>query len=57
MKEYLDIDELSRLIHLSKSQLYMMTSTRKLPHLKVGRRVLFDPEQIERWLDTRRVTA
>jgi len=55
MKQYIDIDELAGLIHVSKSQIYMMTSTRQIPHLKVGRRVLFDPEQIERWLAEKRV--
>lgn len=55
MKQYIDIDELAGLIHVSKSQIYMMTSTRRIPHLKVGRRVLFDPERIERWMIEKRV--
>lgn len=57
MKQYLDVDELAKAIHISKSQLYCMTSTKKIPFLKVGRRVLFDPEQIEHWLSARAVVG
>jgi excisionase family DNA binding protein len=32
-----------------------MTSKRRIPFLRVGRRVLFDPEQLERWLADRQV--
>ena len=55
VKQYLNIEELARLIHISKSQLYCMTSQHRIPFTKVGRRVLFDPEDIERWLSSHRV--
>ena len=57
MKQYLDIDELASRLRMSKSTIYGMTSKRLLPFLSVGRRVLFDPEQIERWLADRQVGA
>lgn len=55
MKQYLNIDELADFLNLSKSKLYEMTSKRKIPFLRVGRRVLFDPERIERWMAEREV--
>jgi len=55
MKSYIDIDELARHLHLSKSQLYCMTSQRRIPFIKAGRRVVFDPEDIERWMNSHRV--
>jgi excisionase family DNA binding protein len=55
MQQYLNIGELADLVHLSKSQLYMMTSKRLIPHLKLGRVVRFDPKQIEQWLAAKTV--
>lgn len=55
MKAYLNIDELADCLNLSKGKLYEMTSKRKIPFLRVGRRVLFDPERIERWMATQEV--
>lgn len=57
MKAYLNIEELADCLNISKSQIYCMTSQRRIPFIKAGRRVLFDPEQIEKWMDSHRVEA
>ncbi|WP_319561796.1 helix-turn-helix domain-containing protein [Marispirochaeta sp.] len=32
-------------------------SQRRIPHIKLGRRCLFDSEELDRWIDERRVPA
>jgi excisionase family DNA binding protein len=44
-----DISETARFLHLSVKTLYKLTCSRKIPHLKIGQRVLFDPETIRLW--------
>ncbi len=47
----IDIAELSKRTTLSRWTIYNLVSQRKIPHLKVGRRVLFPIRAIEKWLD------
>ena len=51
MKSYLDIDELSEYIHLSRSTIYKKTSTSQIPYLKSGKKLLFKKEAIDEWLN------
>lgn len=56
---YMDCDELAKLIKLpSKAAVHTLVSRRRIPHLKVGHRLLFDRAEIHRWLQSQtRVTA
>ena len=47
---FLDIKGLSEYIHLSKSTIYKMVSTKAIPYYKVGTRTLFDTGQINQWV-------
>lgn len=49
-KEYLSIDEIVELLHLSKSTIYKMTSQKEIPHMKLGSRLYFSKEKILEWL-------
>ena len=58
-KPVLNIDECARLTGLSKSYLYKMTASKKIPHYtSVGGKILsFKREEIERWRTAHRVST
>jgi excisionase family DNA binding protein len=47
----LDIDEVARLLRVKRSTLYKWVCYNKIPYLKIRRRLLFNREQIERWIE------
>jgi excisionase family DNA binding protein len=49
-KKLMTIVELSEVIHLSRSTIYKRTCTNRIPHYKMGKKLLFDSEEIEKWL-------
>jgi excisionase family DNA binding protein len=51
MKEYLSINELSEYIHMSSSTIYKKTSSRQIPYIKSGKKLLFKKEAIDEWLE------
>lgn len=54
-KRVLTLDECAVFTGLSKSYLYTLTSTRKIPHYKQGRILYFEREEVERWMLSRKV--
>jgi len=50
-KEYLNVKELSRLTRLKQSTIYQWVNQRKIPYIKLGRKILFDPDEINKWID------
>ena len=46
----LDITELSGYIKLSKSTIYKGTMSQKIPHIKLGKKLLFSQDAIDQWL-------
>ncbi len=53
-------DDLVGLFHIPKATLYRWTSTAKgtgrvLPHVKIGKRLLFEREAVEAFIDAHRV--
>ena len=47
----LNAGELCQRIGLSKWTVYRLVAEKKIPHVKVGRRVLFPVRAIEKWLE------
>ncbi len=47
----LDMEELSRYLHIPKSTLYALVRNRRIPSHKVGRQWRFRREAIDRWLE------
>ncbi|MCX5867528.1 MAG: helix-turn-helix domain-containing protein [Proteobacteria bacterium] len=50
-----DINELSRQLSIPVGTLRNMTWRRELPYIKLKRTVRFDPDEIRRWLDEKKV--
>jgi predicted DNA-binding transcriptional regulator AlpA len=49
-KKLLDINELEEIYGLKHWTIRALCSRRAIPHLKLGRRVFFDPAAIDAWL-------
>ena len=49
-KRYLDIDGISEYTTLSKSTIYKKVIENSIPFLKIGKRTVFDIEQINTWM-------
>ena len=51
----LTIDQLVERLGISTRHVRRLIAERRIPYLKVGKLVRFDPEEISRWLDDSRV--
>ncbi len=49
-KRLLTIQEVAELTGVSVTTLYKWVSQRKIPHIKMGRLVKFDPSKLEEWI-------
>jgi excisionase family DNA binding protein len=49
-KNLLTLEELADLLNVSRSFLYKKTASRSIPHFRIGKRVLFDGDEVEAWL-------
>ena len=45
-----DMNQAAEFIRLSKSYLYKLTSARKIPHFKKGKKIYFKQEELEDWM-------
>ena len=58
VNEYMNVTELSKLLKMSTSHIYSLTSTKKIPHIKLlGKKILFDKSEINNWLKSKSVSA
>ena len=51
MVDLLSVDQAARVLGLGKPTLYRLTSSRRIPHYKVGGKLLFDPHKLQLWLE------
>ena len=54
-RDILTVDEALRYLRIARPTLYRYTSEKRIPHFHVGRKVLFDRFELDRWLDAQRV--
>jgi excisionase family DNA binding protein len=57
MNQRMTITEAAQFLRLSPKTIYSWTSQRKIPHLKVGGRLLFDEAELTKWLEQFKVAA
>ena len=55
MKKLLTIKEAADILGVSVNTIYKWTSAKKIPYVKVGGRVMFDPDDLEAWIEARKV--
>lgn len=55
MKDLLTLDQICERLKVKRSFIYDLTSRRQIPHIKVGRLLRFDPDEINSWLQSQRV--
>ena len=56
--QYMNVSELSKLLKMSTSHIYSLTSTKKIPHIKLlGKKILFEKSEINNWLKSKSVSA
>lgn len=49
-EKFLDMENLSKYVHLSKSTIYKMVCNKTIPYVKLGTRTLFVKDQIDKWV-------
>lgn len=52
----LNVNEVAKMLDLSVSHVYFLTSKKAIPHIKLlNKKVLFDKREIENWLEKKKV--
>jgi excisionase family DNA binding protein len=49
-KRFLNVQELTKYIHMSESYVYKKVSSNQIPHYKLGSRTLFEINEIDNWV-------
>jgi len=52
---FMTLEETAKYLHCSKSLLYKYTATRKIPHVRIGRKILFELPKLERYVENNTV--
>ncbi|MHB1988132.1 MAG: helix-turn-helix domain-containing protein [Acidimicrobiales bacterium] len=50
LSRLLDQSELAELLNITERHVRRLVSERRIPYVKVGRFVRFEPEQVQRWI-------
>lgn len=50
-KELLSFKEACDYLKMSADSLYKLTANKKVPHYKPGKRILFDKDRLDAWLE------
>jgi excisionase family DNA binding protein len=45
----MDVKEAAQFLRVAPKTLYSLVSQRRIPYRKAGRRLLFSPEELDRW--------
>ena len=56
LHDYMDVTEAASYLKISVSHLYTLTSTKRIPYIKMlGKKLLFDRKEIKDWLNAKKV--
>ncbi len=53
MKELLDVSTAARRLGIAKITLYKLVSAKQIDFIKIGRRVLFSTDLLDKWIERR----
>jgi len=51
----ISVKEAAKLLNISVHTLYSWVSEKRIPSVKMGRRVAFDPEDLEAWVNKNKI--
>ena len=57
LPELLSMDQLAETLGVTRRHVRRLVDERRVPFLRVGRFIRFDPQQVATWLDSNRVPA
>ena len=57
MSNLLNIKQVAELLNMSERTIYEYVADQKIPYVKIGKAVRFDPDKIENWVRLRTVNA
>ena len=55
MKKLLTIEETAEIIGFKVGSVYKLVCQKRIPYLKVGGALRFDPDELEIWLDKKKI--
>jgi excisionase family DNA binding protein len=55
MKRLLTLTEVLEIRRLKRSTIYAYVAARKIPHVKLGRKLFFDENDILKWIESKKV--
>ena len=53
--EIMNLNRLAEYLELSKPSLYSLTSTKRIPHYKRGKKLYFNKAEIDKWISENRI--
>ncbi len=56
-KELLNVKEAASFLKIKVPTIYRYVCDKRIPHIKIGSRTMFDPEDLKKWIEDRKVKA
>jgi len=56
-KRLLNIGETAKYLNVSVNTIYSWVCQRRIPFVKLGRRLLFDIEDLDRWIESQKINS
>ena len=50
IQELINVKELAKIIKVKRGTIYLWVNQKRIPYIKLGKRVLFNPKDINRWI-------
>ena len=51
--KFLTVEEVTKLINLSKPSVYRLTSQKQIPHIKLAGKILFPEDVLMKWINSK----
>ncbi len=56
-QRYLGVEQVQKFLGLKRSRIYYLTSTGRIPFIRVGKTLLFDTQDLQRWIEGKKVPS
>jgi excisionase family DNA binding protein len=57
LRKTMTVKEVAEFIGVSKDLIYELVRTKQVPHVRIGKRIIFNQESLENWLIKQEVKA